>query len=594
MVWGKISKLELRRRCEAIGLVALSGWALTTSFEALAQNQASPTQPSLPTREEVEGLRGEAPARAQQVSVDSRRAVEQGPCPLLESDVMVDISTIRFEGQADQPIPPEFMPLLSRVKPNVLGQQRIAAVCDMRDQANAVLRAAGYVAGVQIPAQEITNGELRLQVIAGRITDVSVSGDPRHYRESVSARIEQLKALYPLNQKDAERILLIAGDVPGLDVSLALRSANAKPGELIGELNIDTVSGTLLANIQNTGSRQLGRELATLRGEIYGITGAADITYISASNSLQFKEQHVLQAGHEMGIGKSGLRFGLRGSYAISNPDILNLSLKTRSIITGIDLKMPLVRQVTQSVSGGIGLEYAHQRTQIGGANGRFPFTQDRTTFAYAKFDAAFRSPRSDGDNDWMIDGTIEARKGLDILKATPRRTFVNGFSPSRFDGDSQATVIRGDVAGSLRLGRGVWLTGSAYGQWSNRALLNLEEFSIGNLTYGRGYNPGANGGDRVVAFRIEPRARIVDSAKWRLEISGFYDNVRLWNKDASTIETRRTLDSIGGGARIVFDRRVILDLTYAKPLKFALATDQRRPPSRILFSLTTKLLPWK
>jgi hemolysin activation/secretion protein len=591
---GKVLKCSMRRRWETVGLAALSGMALNTPFAALAQNAPLPPKVDTITRDEIEANRAETPAKPQQVSVDSRRAVEQGACPLLESNVMVDITTIRFEGGGDEPVPAEFLPLLAKVRPATQGQQRIAAVCDMRDQANAVLRAAGYIAGVQIPAQEITNGELRLQVIAGRITDVTVSGDPRHYRDSITARIEQLKSLYPLNEKDAERILLIAGDVPGLDVSLALRSANTKPGELVGELNIDTISGTLLANVQNTGSRQLGRELATLRGELYGLTGAADLTYLSVSNSLQFDEQHVVQLGHEMGIGSSGIRFGLRGSYAQSQPDIPNLSLKTRSYIVGVDLKAPLVRQVAKSLSASLGVEYTNQRTLIGGSNGSFPFTQDRTTVAYARLDGALRAPRSDGDNDWILDGTIELRKGLDILKATPLRTFVNGFSPSRFDGDSKATVARGDIHGSLRVAKGAWLTGSALGQWSNHALLNLEEFSIGNLTYGRGYNPGANGGDRIIAYRIEPRARLVDTDKWRFEISAFYDNVRLWNLDTSTIETKRTLDSVGGGARIVFNRRIILDVTYAKPLKLALATDQRRPTDRILFSLTTKILPWR
>ena len=561
---------------------------------ASAQGAVAPARTDIPSREEVQGNRVETAPPPQRVRVDARRAIERGACPLIDSNVTVSISSIKFEGFGGEPVPPEFKPLLANVVPAVNGLQPIAAVCDLRDQANAVLRAAGYIAGVQIPAQEITTGELRLQIVAGRITDVVVNGDARKYRKSIVRRIEQLKALFPLREKDAERILLIAGDVPGLDVNLALRSANAKPGDLIGELNITTVAGTLLANVQNTGSRQLGRELGTVRGELYGLIAADDVTSLSLSNSAQFREQHVVQLGHELGLGASGLRFGLRGSYAESNPDITNLDLNTKSYIIGLDLKAPLVREVAKTLTAGVGIEYANQRTRIEGTSGSFPFTRDRATFAYAKLDGSIRAPRDDGDNAWSLDGSLELRKGLDVLRSSPRRTFVSGFSPSRFDGDAQATIIRGDIDASLRLARGVWLTGSVAGQWSNNALLNLEEFSIGNLTYGRGYNPGANGGDRVVAFRIEPRVRLTDTAKWRLEMSAFYDNIRLWNLDTSTIETGRTIDSLGGGIRIVFDRRIILDVTYAKPLQLALATDQRRASDRILFSLTTKLLPWR
>ena len=581
-------------RSLAMGFAISAGLLVACPEKASAQSTSAPPKVELPSRETVERNRAPTAAQPQRVRVDARRAVEKGACPLIDSTVSVNIESIRFEGFGTDPVPPEFSPLLAQVSPAIKGMQPISVVCDLRDKANAALRAAGYIAGVQIPAQEITNGELRLQVIAGRITDVVVSGDARKYQKSLVGRIEQLKALFPLREKDAERVLLIAGDVPGLDVNLALRSANKKPGELIGELNVTSSFGTLLANVQNTGSRQLGRELGTLRGEVYGLVRAEDITFLSLSNSLQFNEQHVVQLGHEMGIGLSGLRFGVRGSYAESSPDITNLNLSTKSFIVGIDLKAPLVRQVTKSLTAGAGLEYASQRTRIGGTGGSFPFTRDRQTFAYAKLNGNIRSPRGDGDDNWSLDGGLELRKGLNVLNATPRRTFVGGFSPSRFDGDAKAFVAKGSIDASARIANGIWMTGSVAGQWSNNALLNLEEFSVGNLTYGRGFNPGANGGDRVIAFRAEPRARLVDQPKFRLEISAFYDAVRLWNLDSATIETKRTLDSLGGGARIILGGRFILDLTYAKPLKFALATDQRRAADRILFSLTTKLLPWR
>jgi hemolysin activation/secretion protein len=241
-----------------------------------------------------------------------------------------------------------------------------------------------------------------------------------------------------------------------------------------------------------------------------------------------------------------------------------------------------------------VGFEYVNQRTKTLSVGGSAPFSRDRISVAYARIDASLRDPRADGSSNWTLDGGIEVRKGLDIFGATPLRQVVNGFSASRFDGDSKATVIRGTLEGTLRLGKAVTLTGSAFGQWANNALLNIEEFSIGNLTYGRGFDPGANGADRAYAFRIEPRVRVVDSRRFKVEVSTFYDNIRIWNLDRGTVETKRTLDSVGGGLRIMADNRFILDFTYAKPLKLALSTAERRPTERLLVSLTTKLLPWR
>lgn len=569
-----------------IGLLLATGSGLLAPAAALAQ--------SVPTREQVEVTRPEAEPPASRVRVDSRAAIQQGPCPLRDSTVTIDLRSVKFETLDGSPVPAEFASLLGSVRPVTLGPQPVAIVCDLRDAANAALRGEGYIAGVQVPAQEITSGELRLAIVAGRITDITVRGDVGRFRDTLRPRIDQLKTLFPLNQRDIERVLLLAGDVPGLNASLALRSAGGKPGELAGDLNIEANSIVVLGNVQNPGSRQLGREIGTLRAEFYGLTGLSDATYVSFSNSFQWDEQHVGQIGHEFGIGASGLRFGMRGSYAESRPDITGLDLMTRSIITGIDLKYPLIRRVTETVTAGMGFEYSNQRTVLVNNGLKTPFSRDRISVAFARLDGSFSRPRSDGEAAWTLDTSVELRQGLGILKNTPRRTVVGGFSPTRFDGNSEATVVRGTLDASVRVGKVLWLTGSALGQWSSSALLNLEEFSLGNLTYGRGYDPGANGADRVVAFRVEPRVRVVDGEKFRLEVSGFYDNVRIWNLDRGTLETKRTIDSIGGGIRMTAANRFILDVTYAKPLAKTLATSNEPPTDRLLFSLTTKLLPWR
>ena len=116
------------------------------------------------------------------------------------------------------------------------GDQPIRVVCDIRDQANAALRRDGWVASVQIPAQSIDGGELQLQVVTARITEIRVRGDAGPYASRWRRGIASCSALDPLNERDAERALLLAGDVPGLDVQLSLRPAGTQPGEVIGDL----------------------------------------------------------------------------------------------------------------------------------------------------------------------------------------------------------------------------------------------------------------------------------------------------------------------------------------------------------------------
>ena len=106
--------------------------------------------------------------------------------------------------------------------------------------------------------------------------------------------------------------------------------------------------------------------------------------------------------------------------------------------------------------------------------------------------------------------------------------------------------------------------------------------------------SPGANGGDRVIALRAEPRIRLPEFAGFRLELMGFYDWVKLYNLDPGTVETGRVLRSVGGGARLLVPGRLVLDVTYAKPLDRALVSDMARPGNRLLVTLTTQLYPWR
>lgn len=584
-------------------------WALASLISVGAGNQVASAQaipgqsgnvPQGPTRQEVEPLKDQVAPPKSKITIDPRSVIEVGPCPLRESDVRVALTEVRFSASGDEKLAPELATLLASVKLAVSGDQPIAAVCDVRDNANTVLRRAGYVASVQIPPQEILNGELQLVVVAARITEIVVRGNADRFRDTLRPRIEQLKALFPLNEHDAERILLLAGDVPGLDVQLVLRSAGTKPGEVIGDMTVQATPIQVIANVQNAGSRQLGRELGTVRADVYGLTGLADRTFLALSNSAQFREQHVIQAGHEMGIGGGGFRIGVRGSYAISEPSIPNLSLRSRSIISGLDLSYPLVRQVSSGLTAWAGFEYINQETKVQSGTSRVPFTRDRISVGFARLEGYTGKLRQDGSTSWSLAGNVEVRKGLNIFNPTPSRTISGGYSPSRFDGNGRATVVRGTFDGTWSPASGISFNASVFGQWTKSALLNLEEFSIGSLTYGRGYDPGANGADRAIAFRLEPRARLTGAGtaarpnKIQLEVSAFYDNAHIWNLDSGAIETKRTLDSIGGGLRAIVAGRLVLDLTYARPLKRALTTDTDRPPARLLFSLTTKLLPWR
>lgn len=155
--------------------------------------------------------------------------------------------------------------------------------------------------------------------------------------------------------------------------------------------------------------------------------------------------------------------------------------------------------------------------------------------------------------------------------------------------GNPRATVIHGTLDLSAKPTPAVQFDLRGFGQWANDPLLNLEEFAAGNFTRGRGYDPGANSGDRAYGFTIEPRVRL-PIRKVNVETRFFFDWVHLTNLDSGSLAPSRTLRSAGVGLRAGLNQRVMLDLIYAHPLDKLLPSDSRKARDRLLVSLTANL----
>ena len=86
---------------------------------------------------------------------------------------------------------------------------------------------------------------------------------------------------------------------------------------------------------------------------------------------------------------------------------------------------------------------------------------------------------------------------------------------PSRLEGQSDATVLRYTAYGELRPIPKLTFALGARAQYAWKPLLSFEEFSAGNYTVGRGYDPGALLGDEGFGTQAEIRfgSRIPTSA---------------------------------------------------------------------------------
>ena len=589
-----------RPRCRLL----LGAAALAAPSAAFAQ---SATDVLPPTREEVtRPLTPPQAARGSRLEVEGE--FERSPCALDSPDfaaIRFTLKDVQFEGLKGIN-PADLQPAYSAM----VGQELpIASVCEIRDRAATILREAGYIAAVQIPEQRIEDGTVRLRVLLAHLTKIQVRGDASGAESVMAGYLNRLTEDEVFNRYAAERYLLLASDIPGYLVRLTLRPAGTEPGDVIGDVTVQRNAAYVDVNVQNYGSRELGRWGGLLRGQFYGLTGLGDRTTLAYFTTSDFKEQQTLQLGHDFRLGSEGLTLGGSATYAWAKPTVADdsdddVDIEARTLFVTMQADYPLIRRLSHSLRASAGLDISNQDVELEDID----LTRDRLRVAFARlgFDAIdtnFDNPAfTPAEPPWRVSTIFEVRQGLHILGATrdcgPTGAKCLGPSevpPSRLEGQSDATVLRATFYGELRPMPKLTFALGARGQYAWKPLLSFEEFSAGNYTTGRGYDPGTLLGDRGFGSQLELRygSRIPASAK-RPAIEGFafWDYSAVDNEDRLTVlDQSDRLHSLGGGARVVFDR-FALDATVAFPMT-RVGLDDKKPDPRFLISLTSRLWPW-
>ena len=145
-----------------------------------------------------------------------------------------------------------------------------------------MLREAGYIAAVEVPEQRIADGNVRFTVLMAKLVGIRVRGDAGRSERMIARYLEQADRAARCSTATRPSATCCSPAIcPAIDVRLALRSAGAARGEVIGEVTVARRPVSVDLNVQNLGSRELGRWGALLRGQLYGLTGLGDRTTIA-------------------------------------------------------------------------------------------------------------------------------------------------------------------------------------------------------------------------------------------------------------------------------------------------------------------------
>ena len=551
---------------------------------------AARAQSVAPTREELSRIT--APPSEPRPTLNVVGGVERSPCPLADpryADVRVTIREVQFndlKGASPEEMRATWAPFAGTEQP-------VAVLCEIRDAAATILRNKGYLAAVQVPTQRIENGVVRMETLYARVTIVRARGQTDGAEAKLAGYLNKLTEDEYFDRNKAERYLLLARDLPGYNVQLTLKPAGTGPGELIGEVAVLRRRYSVDATIQNLAADETGPWGGQLRAQLFGLTGLGDVTSLAFYSTPDFKEQKILQVAHSFRPGSEGLTIDGQFTYAWSEPDIdadeVVPDLESKTLFWTLSARYPFLRRQTSNLWAGIGFDFVDQKVDFFG-----PLTRDKLRILWLRadwdaIDLSSRRPK------WRTSAFAELRKGLDIFDATEGCDGlcpIGTASPSRIDGEAEAMLLRAGATGELALGRDFSISLSPRVQYAFDPLLSFEEFTAGNYTIGRGYDPSVITGDSGVGFNAEirgPRLKPFNRSELRLQPYLFADAAWVWSKNDDLLDDHLT--SAGAGVRGDLTDRLIFDTTVAVPLeKTGIAN--RKGDVRLLVTLTSRILP--
>ena len=556
-------------------------------LSAEAQTVVKPGAGVLPT-EELNPAARTPQAQARLGEDDLFAAPPPGACPIGAADLKFTLKSVEFTGaqgiNADE--------LASTYRPSLGQTISLADVCAIRDRAAAQLFKLGILARVEIPVQTIADGHLKLDITAAHIVSVQVKGDAGPAQAKVEDLIENLRGMAPFDIRKAQRYLFLVSDIPGIRVQAALKPAAGGPGAVDLIITVSRKPVDAVVNIENFNSEALGSFGGLVRMDLNGFTALGERTTFIGYTSFVGGEQYILQGVEEARLGNQGLIGRLSFSYGDSQPqgNLTPLKLEGQSYVGSLGLTYPLLRSRREDLNVSAGLDYINQLTTVN--NGENILSRDKLAVVYFKVEG-----RQAWRQTWLvppgqISGGIEYRQGVQLFDSSHAGT--NNLL-SRTDGQPVSGLVRADGRLDLQ-----WLPlfstrVSFAGQFTDRVLLAYEDFNVGNLSIGRGYDPSSLTGDRGIGgsfeahvgpfhnFPGDPKLALPQDAN--VTGFGFFDTAHVQNLSSGSQD--RTVRSLGGGVTFQITPNVRLETTYAHTLDTVASNLSKRPGDRLFVNLT-------
>lgn len=282
--------------------------------------------------------------------------------------------TIRLSGIVIEGGMPELAAATETLRAQLIGKPiTVADIFKKAQELEAAYSAAGYLfARVSVPHQQLNDGgSLRLVVVRGHVEAVDVSALPERIRDKVAEHMAPLVGTPIVDLPQLERILLIAGDLAGLQLrSTLMRGTQTGGTRLVLDGEQAALTGSI--NSDNAPSMALGGWSQSLSVALNSVFRQGEQIYgqISGSLSRLFDDNprmRTLSAGLVVPIGIDGLTLNPEFTHAQTAPTPALGAPQTRSTLDRAALRVtwPLMRSHALTIRLRGGVEHNDERLAL-------------------------------------------------------------------------------------------------------------------------------------------------------------------------------------------------------------------------------------
>lgn len=419
---------------------------------------------------------------------------------------------------------------------------------DLRMQLTRHYIDAGYInSGAVIPERATADGDLQVQIIEGRLSEVKISG-PHHYRAGYLPGLIAPDAGEALNVKQLQedmQILLQDGVVEQINAQL-------RPGPEPGHAILDAAvrEGSRFRAGLNFGDDRpasVGESGGALSLSARNLLGVNDLTDASIGLTRGYESYSIRQTLPLPSVPSVSIFLMASKDHGdIVESSIRALDISSRQTSAEAGVSDALIHGLNQSLRFSLSSYYSDTRTFLMGVP--FSFTagvdDNRNTVAGARASVDWTYRRS----AQVLAVRSVLNQGLDAYGSTLRGN--DDLADSRFVvWNSQFQYVR------QLWGRSGEFVARGGLQRASRSLLPSEKFSLGGIDTVRGYAANTLVRDQGFLGSVEYRHQLVrlrlpgvseaptDGA---LRLAVFYDGGAASNRDSHRVR----LESVGAGLR--------------------------------------------